>query len=88
MHALMFILLFFINIMNVLGPHDINAQSQSDRVNAFWYGFKDLDSGIIKYEACLSYINGIGGCHLVDFVDVGLSTYVAFKLEEDLQNGL
>lgn len=71
-----------------LGTNDINVQSISDRVKAFWYGFKDLGSGIVRYEACLSYFTAVGECHLVDFIDTGIATSITFELEENLQNGL
>ena len=71
----------------ILGVHDIQVQVIGTKVWAFWYGFKDLDSGIQKFEACLSYHDALGQCHLSDFVDVGISTSVEFELETTLHNG-
>jgi len=76
-----------IHIFSSTGPPGVRAFNNTDKIQAFWYGFSDLGSGIKSYEHCVSTFNSDIRCDVIGLTSIGIATRREINSANAFQHG-
>ncbi|XP_060577218.1 uncharacterized protein LOC132734491 [Ruditapes philippinarum] len=74
-------------VMDGLVLLDKHATSDVNRVQSFWHGFSDSESGIKNYEYCISSGDLPGDCDIKPLSPIGIATDLEFHPDIPLEHG-